>query len=391
MEAGEGDELEGVAHRGELALEAGDVGVVEGALPVERRRAVVGELLVRVLRLHVLGDGAGELDVRDARLHPEHVGDLEVRLAAGEDGLDAGLHLVEALGGALAGDEGAVALVDVARHEVRGERVGAGDDDARHARDVGREAGGLEGALVLRGGDEHLAAHVAALLLRAELVLPVDARGARLDHRLHELVGVELAAEAGLGVGDDRGEPVALGGALLGDLDLVGAEQRVVDATDDGGHRVRRVERLVRVGVRREVRVGGDLPAGEVDGLEAGAHLLHGLVAGERAERVRPLAALLVRELPELLSAAAGEGVLLDDRAAEGDDVLGAVVAADVRPARVLVPVALDVGGGGVRGAGAVGHVGLLCSVLRCGAAARRGRGSAGLVNSVRSSAVLRS
>src|SRR5688572_10255529 len=43
MEAGERDELELVAHRAELALEARDRRVIEIALPVERRRAVVGE------------------------------------------------------------------------------------------------------------------------------------------------------------------------------------------------------------------------------------------------------------------------------------------------------------------------------------------------------------
>src|SRR4029453_19551423 len=43
VEAREGDELELVAHRAEIALEFRDGGVVEVALPVERRRAVVGE------------------------------------------------------------------------------------------------------------------------------------------------------------------------------------------------------------------------------------------------------------------------------------------------------------------------------------------------------------
>ena len=58
------------------------------------------------------------------------------------------------------------------------------------------------------GRDEDLAAQVAALLLGRELVLEVHAGGARLDHGLHQLEGVERAAEAGLGVGDDRREPV---------------------------------------------------------------------------------------------------------------------------------------------------------------------------------------
>jgi len=33
------------------------------------------------------------------------------------------------------------------------------------------------------------------------------------------------------------------------------------------------------------VRVGGDLPAGEIDRLQSGFDLLHSLVAGQRAER----------------------------------------------------------------------------------------------------------
>ena len=58
------------------------------------------------------------------------------------------------------------------------------------------------------GRDQHLAAQVAALLLGRELVLEVHAGGAGLDHGLHQLERVERAAEAGLGVGDDRREPV---------------------------------------------------------------------------------------------------------------------------------------------------------------------------------------
>jgi hypothetical protein len=36
----------------------------------------------------------------------------------------------------------------------------------------------------------------------------VNARGARLDHRLHQLERVQHAAEAGLGVGDDGREEI---------------------------------------------------------------------------------------------------------------------------------------------------------------------------------------
>ena len=85
--------------------------------------------------------------------------------------------------------------------------------ERRHAEHVGREARREEGADELAGRHEHLAAEVAALLLRRELILEVDARRARLDHPLHQLEGVQRAAEAGLGVGDDR-EQVVDGSAL---------------------------------------------------------------------------------------------------------------------------------------------------------------------------------
>ena len=48
------------------------------------------------------------------------------------------------------------------------------------------------------------------------------------DHRAHQLVGVQGAAEAGLGVGDDRHQVVDPALAF-GVLDLVGPAQGVVD------------------------------------------------------------------------------------------------------------------------------------------------------------------
>ncbi|MPM98820.1 hypothetical protein SDC9_146010 [bioreactor metagenome] len=202
---------------------------------------------------------------------------------------------------------------------------------------------------MLLGRHQDLAAQVAALLLRGQLVLPVDAGGTRGDHRLHQLVRVEGAAEAGLGVGDDRDQPVLDRTDALGVLDLVGAQQGVVDPADDLRDRVGRVERLVGVGVAGEIGVGRDLPAGEVDGLEAGLDLLDRLVAGQGAERIEVV--LGVQLLPETLRAAAGEGVLLLHGATEPDDVLGGVVTLDVRPAGVGLPVVLDeFGRGGAHG-----------------------------------------
>ena len=135
---------------------------------------------------------------------------------------------------------GVVALVDVAREQRRAERVGARDEQRRHVADVGGQARGDERADELARRDEHLAAQVAALLLGGELVLEVHAGGAGLDHRLHQLEGVERPAEAGLGVGDDRREPVAAGAVALGVLDLVGAQERVVDAAHERRDAVRR-------------------------------------------------------------------------------------------------------------------------------------------------------
>ena len=90
-------------------------------------------------------------------------------------------------GGALAGDERAVALVDVGGQQLRRMRIGAAQQHRRHALDVGRETGGVQRADVLRDRHQHLAAEMAALLLRRELVLEMHAGRAGLDHRLHQL------------------------------------------------------------------------------------------------------------------------------------------------------------------------------------------------------------
>jgi hypothetical protein len=116
--------------------------------------------------------------------------------------------------------------------------VGAGDEHVGHVQHVGRQARRHQRADELAGGHQHLAAQVAALLLAGELVLEVHAGGAGLDHRLHQLEGVERAAEAGLGVGHDGARTSACLAPPSAVLDLVGALQRVVDALDHGRHRV---------------------------------------------------------------------------------------------------------------------------------------------------------
>ena len=195
--------------------------------------------------------------------------------------------------------------------------------------DVGGQPGGDEVADRPGGRQQHLAAHVAALLLGRELVLEMDAGRARLDHRLGQLEHVQVAAEAGLHVGDDRDQPVDVVVAL-GVVDLVGAQQRAVDAANDLGDGVDRVEALVRVHLAREVRVGGDLPAAQVDRLEPGADLLDGLVAGRGAQRRDVVA--LVQQPPQLLGAQPRQRVLDLHGAAQPLDVLGLVRPLDPLP-----------------------------------------------------------
>ncbi len=72
-----------------------------------------------------------------------------------------------------------------------------------------------------------------------------------------------------------------------------------------------------------EVGVGRDLPAREVDRLEARPHHLHGLAAGHGAERRDPLA--LGEQRPEPLGAEPRERVLDVHRAAQALDVVGGV------------------------------------------------------------------
>ena len=247
--------------------------------------------------------------------------------------------LVEAFHRALAGQERTVDVVDVRGHEVGRFRVGAREDDRGHAHAVGGEPRRHELVHGLARGHEHLAAHVAALLHRGQLVLEVHAGRARLDHRLHELEGIEHAAEARFRIRDDRREEIGVARAFHV-LDLVGARERAVDPLDHGRHRVDRVQRLVGIHLARHVGVRRDLPAGQVDRFQARLHLLHRLVAAHRAQRVDE--GLLAEEPPQLLGAAAGQRVLDVDGAAEPHDLFGGIAALDALPAGIFGPVLLE-------------------------------------------------
>ena len=191
----------------------------------------------------------------------------------------------------------------------------------------------------LAGRHEHLAAEVPALLLRRELVLEVHGCRARLDHPLHQLERVQRPAEARLRVGDDR-QQVVDAAVALGPLDPVGAQERIVQPAHHRRDAVRRVEALIRIDVGGEVPVGCNLPAGEVDRLQAGLGHLHRLAAGERAERGDVV--LLASSSPELLGAVAGERVLDGKGSAQPNHVLGRVVPRDPVPPSSLRPLEVE-------------------------------------------------
>ena len=123
---------------------------------------------------------------------------------------------------------------------------------------------------------------------------------------------------------------------VLRAMDLVGALQGVVDGAHHRGHAVGRIEALVRIHLAAQVGVARHLPAAQVDRLEPGLHLLHRLIAGERAERghVR----LRVQQMPQPLRAHARQRVLNPDGAAQAFDVLRAVGPHDPSPTRIGFP-----------------------------------------------------
>src|SRR5437867_2431295 len=73
MPAGQRDELELVAHRRQLALERRDRGRVEVVLPVERRRTVVRQQLVRIALVNALGELPCLLEIGTRRLAPDEI------------------------------------------------------------------------------------------------------------------------------------------------------------------------------------------------------------------------------------------------------------------------------------------------------------------------------
>ena len=204
----ERDELEAVAQRRQAFAPATHLVGAQFRLPVEGRRAVVGQQLARIPGVDAFREAAGFLDVGLGGLAPDQVGVRRIGQASGDRLFDAVLHVEEPLGAALTGQERLIARVVIGGQQVRGLRVGACDQDGRHTRHVGGQACRHQLVDGFVGGYQHLAAHVAAFLGGGELILEMHAGRAGANHRLGEFKGIQVAAETGLGIRDDGRQPV---------------------------------------------------------------------------------------------------------------------------------------------------------------------------------------
>ena len=305
------------------------------ALPVERRRAVVREQLARIL----LVDGFGELarfsEIRFRRLEPEHVGIRRIGTRSRDRRLDPVADDKEPFGRALPRTPAAIVLVAVARQQSGAVRVRAGDEYRVHAADVGSESRGGQLRDELARRHQHLAAEMAALFYRRELILEVHAGGAGRDHLLHQLVRVEDTAEAGFRISHQRHVPLDRMIAVHV-VDFVGAPQRILNAADQVGHAIGRVQALVGIHSQRAVRVGRDLPAADVDRLETGADFLHRLVP--RDGRQRRHIRFLAHQFPESRGTVTCQRVLHRERTAQTVDIFGRVGAPDALPPSLAAP-----------------------------------------------------
>ena len=169
----------------------------------------------------------------------------------------------------------------------------------------------------------------------------MNASSASLDHGFHQFKGIEHATKTGFSIGHDGREVVDVALVALvytfGMLDFVGTAKGVVDALNHGGHRVNRVQRLVRVHRCVAVVVRSDLPARQINGFDAGFDLLHGLTTGEGAQAIH--VGFVVNQVPELFSATASQSVLNVEGAAQAHHISRAVTALDALPAWVGGPV----------------------------------------------------
>ena len=281
----------------------------------------------------------GVFEIRLAGFAPHEVGHFRIRQPTRDGLLQTRLGTVEAFDGALAGAERLVVLVHIGGQQVGSFRVGTGDQHGRHAHHVGSQTRGDELAHGFTGRHQNLAAHVAALLHGGQLVLKVHAGRTGLDHGLHQFERVQHAAETGFCIGHDRGEEVDVVLAFR-PLDLVSALERVVDLLDDLGHRIHRVQRLIRIHLAVAVGITRNLPARQIDRLQTSLDLLHSLVARQCAQGVDE--GFVVDQVPQLFGTTLGQRVFNLQRTTQAHDIFSGVTALDALPTRVGIPFLLQ-------------------------------------------------
>src|SRR5712664_2683709 len=139
VEARQCHELELITHGTNFALEFCDGGLVDIGFPIERGRAVIGQHLAGIDLVHGVGKFLRLFEVRGRGFPPQEISILRERDAAldavSETG--AGLEAVKTFRGAFAGDELAIALVDIGGDQFCTFRIGARQDKSRRATDVG--------------------------------------------------------------------------------------------------------------------------------------------------------------------------------------------------------------------------------------------------------------
>src|SRR6266568_2720684 len=230
----------------------------------------------------------------------------------------------EPLDRTLAGEELQVSAVAIAGDELRSVGVCSRNQDRRHPEDIRSKASC--GKLLNRFPSRHqyLAPQVSAFFRRGELILKMDCGRSSFNHAFHQFEGVKNSAESCFCIRNDRQHPIE-GILPLGMRNLIGTHECVVDGTDHTRHAVGRIQTLVRVHLATKVRVRRNLPAAQIDGLEAGFGHLNRLISCERAKSGDIF--LLVKHVPELLCAGASERMLYLNGSAKAPDIGGLVSA----------------------------------------------------------------
>ena len=235
--------------------------------------------------MYALREFARLAKVGFARFAPEHIRIRRVRNRARSRQLGTILDAVISLGGSLAGEKALVNRINITANEIRVFRVGSRDDNRRYAEDIGGETRGDELGNKFVRTNENLATHVPAFFQRGELIFEVNRGRTRFDHCFGQFKSIERATEPGFAIGDYRREPINVVLAFHV-LNLIGADERVINAANQFGRGIHGIETLIGVHLSRRVRVPRDLPAAHVNGFQSRLRLLNGLVSGQRAERV---------------------------------------------------------------------------------------------------------